>query len=138
MAWKRGMWPDDNQIFKAPGLVPSCLRKSCPAPKIIIPPRVFGPVTESRSGVPVLGRIPGVGLLFSSREVTSVNTETIVVITPRVIGESSGPWNTEPQSEIEKLDRRLQQRANDIDDEMSQSFFEADPVGGTDRLAESN
>ena len=95
-------------------------------------------VTESRNGVPVLGRIPGVGLLFSSREVTSVNTETIVVITPRVVGEVSGPWHTEPQSEIEELDRRLQQRATDIDEEMSQSFFEADPVGGTDGVAEPN
>ncbi len=95
-------------------------------------------LSESRNGVPVLSRIPLVGLLFSSREVTSVSTETVVIITPRVVGEISGPWNTEPRSEIQKLDRRLQQRATDIDKEMSQSFFETDPVGGTDSLADPN
>ena len=94
--------------------------------------------TESRKGVPLLGRIPGVGLLFSSREVTSANTETVVVITPRIIGDINGPWNSEPQSEVETLDRKLQKRASDIDVEMSQSFFEADSAGGTGRPAESN
>ena len=94
--------------------------------------------TESRKGVPLLGRIPGVGLLFSSREVTSANTETVVVITPRVVGDINGQWNTEPQSDIEKLDRRLQKRASDIDSEMSQSFFEAASAGGTVGVAETN
>jgi type II secretory pathway component GspD/PulD (secretin) len=94
--------------------------------------------TESRKGVPLLGRIPGIGLLFSSREVTSTNTETVVIITPRVIGEINAQWNTKPQSEVEKLDRRLQNRASDIDEEMSRSFYEADLVGGTSRLAPSN
>ena len=94
--------------------------------------------TESRKGVPLLGRIPGVGLLFSSREMTSVNTETIVVITPRVVGDIEGPWNDRPQSDIDDLDRRLQKRAGDIDLEMSQSFFEADPDQATGSIAESN
>ena len=94
--------------------------------------------TESRKGVPVLGRIPGIGLLFSSREVTSASTETVVVITPRVIGDITGPWNTEPQTDIETLDRRLQKRASDIDSEMSQSFFETASAGGTDGVAETN
>ena len=94
--------------------------------------------TESRKGVPVLGRIPGIGLLFSSREMTSVNTETIVVITPRVIGDIEGPWNDKPQTDIDELDRRLQKRAGDIDLEMSQSFFEADPAAATDRIADAN
>ncbi len=94
--------------------------------------------TESRKGVPILGRIPGFGLLFSSREVTSANTETIVVITPRVINEVNAQWNIDPQSEIRRLDRRLQERASDIDVEMSQTFFETAPAGGTDRVAEPN
>ncbi len=95
-------------------------------------------LSEARNGIPVLSRIPLFGLLFSSREVTSVNTETVVIITPWVVGEISGPWNTEPQSEIQKLDRRLQQRATDIDKEMSQSFYETDLGGGTDNLADPN
>ncbi len=95
-------------------------------------------LTQTRSGVPVLGRIPGLGALFSSRETTAVNTETIVIITPRVVSGVNEAWNTEPQSEVEKLDRRLQQRATGIDEEVSQSFYEADPVGGTGRLVPSN
>ncbi len=95
-------------------------------------------LSESRKGVPILGRIPGIRALFSNREVTSANTETIVVITPRVVSEINGPWNTEPQAEIEKLDRQLQQRATGIDEELRQDFSDADPIGGTGSLAESN
>lgn len=95
-------------------------------------------LSESRKGVPVLGRIPGIRVLFSNREVTSANTETIVVITPRVVSEINGPWNTEPQAEIDKLDRQLQQRATGIDEELRQSFSDADPIGGTGPTAEWN
>ncbi len=59
--------PDGNTIFIA-GLIRSTL-------------------TESRDGVPVLGDIPGLGLLFSRRERISVNTETVVLITPRIVGD---------------------------------------------------
>ena len=95
-------------------------------------------LSETRTGVPILGRIPGVGLLFSSRELTSVNTETIVMITPWIVGEAGGPWNTEAQSEVEEVERRLQQRATGIDESLSQTFIQADPVRGTDSIAESN
>ena len=95
-------------------------------------------LTESRKGVPVLGRIPGIRVLFSNREVTSANTETIVVITPRIVSEINAPWNTEPQAEIDKLDRQLQRRATGIDEELRQSFSDADPIGGTGPAAEWN
>jgi type II secretory pathway component GspD/PulD (secretin) len=94
-------------------------------------------VTENRNGIPFLGRIPGLGLLFSSREVTSINTETIVVITPRVVGQTVGPWSTERQSEVDRRDVLLKQNAMDIEKEMSQTFFEAFPAGGMHGLAES-
>jgi type II secretory pathway component GspD/PulD (secretin) len=38
-----------------------------------------------RTGVPVLGDIPGVGALFSRTETIGVSTETIVIITPRIV-----------------------------------------------------
>jgi type II secretory pathway component GspD/PulD (secretin) len=95
-------------------------------------------LTETRSGVPILGRIPGLGLLFSSREMTSINTETIVMITPRIVGEALGPWNSEQQSEVERRDRQLQKNAAGIDKEMSQTFFETFPVGESDSLVEPN
>jgi type II secretory pathway component GspD/PulD (secretin) len=94
-------------------------------------------MTENRNGVPFLGRIPGLGLLFSSREVTSLNTETIVVITPRVVGQTVGPWSTEQQSVVDRRDVLLNQNAMDIEKEMSQTFFETFPAGESDGLAES-
>ncbi len=42
-------------------------------------------VNESREGVPVLGDLPGVGLLFRNNSKNVVNTETVVLITPKVI-----------------------------------------------------
>ena len=95
-------------------------------------------IAEVRSGVPILGRIPGLGLLFSSRESISINTETIVMITPQIVGEVAGPWSTEQQSEVERRDRQLQKNAGDIDKELRQTFFETSPAGETDSLVESN
>jgi type II secretory pathway component GspD/PulD (secretin) len=92
--------------------------------------------TENREGVPILGRIPGLGLLFSSREVTSINTETIVVITPRVVGQTVGPWSTDPESLVDSRDALLNRNAMEIEKEVSQTFFETFPVGATDGLAE--
>jgi len=94
-------------------------------------------ISENRNGVPYLGRIPGLGLLFSSREKTSINTETIVVITPRVVGRTVGPWSTEQQSEVDRRDGFLMQNAMEIEKQVSQTFIEAFPAGETDGLAES-
>jgi type II secretory pathway component GspD/PulD (secretin) len=92
--------------------------------------------TENREGIPILGRIPGLGLLFSSREVTSINTETIVVITPRVVGQTVGAWSTDPESLVDSRDALLNRNAMEIEKEVSQTFFETFPVGATDGLAE--
>ena len=93
--------------------------------------------TENRNGIPILGRIPGIGLLFSSREVTSINTETIVVITPRVVGQTVGPWSAKKESEVDRRGDLLQRNAEKIESQMNQTFFEAFPAGDTDGLAES-
>jgi type II secretory pathway component GspD/PulD (secretin) len=95
-------------------------------------------LNETRTGVPILGRVPGVGLLFSSRELTAVNTETIVIITPTVIGEAGGPWNAEAQAEVEDLHRQLQRRTIGIEEQLDRTFVAPDPLGGTDSIVESN
>jgi type II secretory pathway component GspD/PulD (secretin) len=95
-------------------------------------------LNETRSGIPVLGRMPGIGKLFSSRELTSVNTETVVVITPRIVGEVAGPWDREAEREVEDLDRYLQQRSINIDRELDQTFVDPGPIAGTDTTVESN
>lgn len=40
---------------------------------------------ETREGIPVLGDIPGVGLLFANKGIASVNTELVVLITPHIL-----------------------------------------------------
>jgi type II secretory pathway component GspD/PulD (secretin) len=41
--------------------------------------------SETREGVPVLGDIPGLGLLFSNKGISSINTELVVLITPHIL-----------------------------------------------------
>ncbi len=45
---------------------------------------------DSSSKVPVLGDLPVLGLLFSSNKKASVETETVVLITPRIVELGSG------------------------------------------------
>ena len=47
---------------------------------------------QDRSGVPVLGSIPFLGRLFSRTEDVSINTETVVLITPRIVTDAL--WET--------------------------------------------
>ncbi|MDR0280529.1 MAG: type II secretion system secretin GspD [Paucimonas sp.] len=44
---------------------------------------------DSRSGVPWLGRVPGLGWLFSNTQRSQARTELIVLITPKVVGDAS-------------------------------------------------
>ena len=41
--------------------------------------------SKDRTGIPVLGDIPGIGRLFSSTAESVNNTETVVIITPRIV-----------------------------------------------------
>ncbi len=56
----------------------------------------------NRAGVPVLRRIPGIRRLFSNEELTEVNSETIVLITPRVVNDFNGEWNASPTKKVEQ------------------------------------
>lgn len=53
--------------------------------------------------IPGLGDIPGLGELFKHREITKVNTELLVFLTPYVIGpqDPRGPIESEPQNRLE-------------------------------------
>ncbi len=53
-----------------------------------------------RIGVPVLGDIPVLGRVFSSSEQTGGSTETIVLITPRIVGMRAGAVE---QSSVQKV-----------------------------------
>ncbi len=79
-------------------------------------------LSETRKGVPVLGRVPGLGRLFSSREQTNVNTETIVLITPRLVDSADDPWNVVPADKVEKNQAVLDEKAAIISTEVDQTF----------------
>ena len=79
-------------------------------------------IEESKSGVPVLGRIPGVGRLFSNRDYTSTNTETVVLITPTIL---TADTKTIDDRNIDAIDRMEDQQGSHIEnlnDEM-EIFF---------------
>ncbi|MBT9446198.1 MAG: type II secretion system secretin GspD [Hyphomonadaceae bacterium] len=70
-----------------------------------------GLIRASRSrgatGVPLLGRIPGVGAAFSTRDRTSRRTELIIFLTPRVIRspETARAVTREMRERLERLER---------------------------------
>ena len=93
--------------------------------------------SETRRGVPVLGKIPGIGRLFSSREKTNVNTETIVLITPRVVDDLDDQWNTEPSEKVGGVQTKLYGDAKEINREVDDTF-QLSTWQGADREASTN
>ncbi len=61
---------------------------------------------NTKQGVPGLGRVPGLKYLFGSQEHTNVNTETIVLITPRIVTQADS--SIAPQK-LAKVQRAQQQ-----------------------------
>ncbi|MEM6639651.1 MAG: secretin N-terminal domain-containing protein [Pseudomonadota bacterium] len=90
--------------------------------------------TESTAGVPVLDRIPVVGRLFSNRSRNDENTETIVLITPKIIDavgkQATEPWNTQPMERVFDESGQLNTRQNRIKDDVVERFG-ADEVSTT-------
>ena len=80
-------------------------------------------VEESKSGVPVVGRIPGVGRLFSNRENTKTKTETIVLITPTILRDRSSLVEEDTIEVIESIQQRRTADEKEFNDEMDR-FFE--------------
>ena len=69
-----------------------------------------------RTGIPVLGDLPGIGKLFSSNSESVANTETVVIITPRIVYEprAASDFSDEQLKRIEQtsgltLDNELHQ-----------------------------
>ena len=81
----------------------------------------------NRQGVPVLGRIPGVRRLFSSDEQTEVNTETIVLITPYVVGSFGDEWNRAAADTVDEASQASQSVASELKDDVERFDPPADP-----------
>ena len=79
-------------------------------------------IEESKSGVPVLGRIPGVGRLFSNRENNLTNTETVVLITPTVLTAGAKTIDDRTIEVIDDMEERQNSHIEALDDEMDLFF----------------
>jgi type II secretory pathway component GspD/PulD (secretin) len=79
-------------------------------------------VDESKSGVPLIGRIPVVGRLFSNRNSTTTNTETVVLITPTVLQQGESLIDRDSMDKIDKLEREQLRDGEKLDAEMDLFF----------------
>ena len=61
-----------------------------------------------RIGIPLLGDVPGIGKLFSNNETTGSSTETIVMITPRIVRDTRAPALEQPSiDKVQRAEREL-------------------------------
>ncbi|MDH3545953.1 MAG: hypothetical protein OEN22_02575 [Gammaproteobacteria bacterium] len=79
-------------------------------------------VDESKRGVPVIGRIPVLGRLFSNRQQINTNTETIVLITPTVVSADTPTIDEQFIEKIERLEQDQSEETERLDDEMDRFF----------------
>jgi len=74
--------------------------------------------SETREGVPVLGDIPGLGLLFSNKAISSVNTELIVLITPYILDNGRVAIDAGKRVVVDAMAERLEVQPQKIDRNM--------------------
>lgn len=77
---------------------------------------------ESKRGVPVIGRIPVLGRLFSNRENVKTNTETIVLITPTILDSSSQLADKDTIMLIEGIEEEQKLKKESLNEEMELFF----------------
>ncbi|MEC5217188.1 type II secretory pathway component GspD/PulD (secretin) [Actimicrobium sp. GrIS 1.19] len=71
-----------------------------------------------RVGVPILGELPGIGRLFSSTEDSGVSTETIVLITPRIVGTRVAPADLPSVGKLDNAEGRLLRISESLGEKM--------------------
>jgi len=77
---------------------------------------------ESKRGVPLVGRIPVVGRLFSNRENVKTTTETIVLITPTILDENARLVDEDTVKIIEGIEDRQASDSEALNEEMELFF----------------
>ena len=88
-------------------------------------------IDESKRGVPVIGRVPVVGRLFSNRQKTLTNTETVVLITPTIVGADTDTADKDMIDRIEELELEQNLGIGRLDDEMEQFFGDRPATSAT-------
>ena len=91
--------------------------------------------TETREGIPILGDIPGVGLLFSNRAISTFNTELVVLITPYIIDQSKMALDDGKAEKVSRFKDEMDvqsERVNKIMDKAGYTEDHMSPVPGTE------
>ncbi|MGB5454545.1 MAG: secretin N-terminal domain-containing protein [Gammaproteobacteria bacterium] len=92
-------------------------------------------LTDGKTGVPFLGKIPVVGALFSSRTRASNNTETVVLISPYVVGGKAHQLMLEKSARVQHQQKRLNAELDRIGSEMD---IKADDAAAVERESYDN
>lgn len=75
---------------------------------ILIAGLIKASASKTRNGVPILGDVPGLGRLFSSNEETGSSTETIILITPRIVGTHAEGQDAQTVERVEQARQGLE------------------------------
>jgi type II secretory pathway component GspD/PulD (secretin) len=76
--------------------------------------------SETREGIPILGDIPGLGLLFSNKGLSSVNTELVVLITPYILDHGRVEMDAGKSALVGEMERNLEVQPKKIERSMEQ------------------
>ena len=79
--------------------------------------------SQTREGVPVLNRVPGLGRLFSNKSISSVNSELVVLITPYIIGETDHDFDAEAAELVEKTREELERYPEKVEAILGEEQF---------------
>ena len=80
---------------------------------------------QNREGVPVLGDIPIVGRVFSNKSSSSINTETVVMITPRIVENHKNIINAQEKARSIRIENVLENHADEIETKVDENFNES-------------
>ncbi|MFK8026602.1 MAG: type II secretion system protein GspD [Gammaproteobacteria bacterium] len=83
---------------------------------------------QNRSGVPVIGEIPIFGKAFSNTSTSSLNTETVVLITPHIVVDHNNTLNQSEKRRALNIGKEFGINANEIDKEFHKSEKDASSV----------
>ncbi len=79
-------------------------------------------IDESKSGVPIISRVPGIGRVFSNRTQSVTNTETVVLITPTVVTSADDTIDPQSLDRIEVIESDQAEHVDVLDDELDLFF----------------
>lgn len=73
---------------------------------------------QNKEGVPVLGDIPVLGRAFSNKSENSLNTETVVMITPYIVDDHNNVRNAKEKARAIRIENELENKTNEINEKI--------------------